>query len=148
MQSKRLKIRTPNVTHRTIDGEVIIIDLDTGTYYSLAGVAGQIWRLVEAHGSVDAVVAACLDRYSGRPGEVEAGVQAFMKELEQEGLLVPLNGEPADVRVEPSDTKPPSQPSPYVEPVLDKFTDMQDLLLLDPIHEVDEAGWPHAPKTP
>jgi hypothetical protein len=26
---------------------------------------------------------------------------------------------------------------------LQKFTDMQELLLLDPIHEVDERGWPH-----
>jgi hypothetical protein len=25
---------------------------------------------------------------------------------------------------------------------LNKYTDMQDLLLLDPIHEVDAAGWP------
>jgi hypothetical protein len=25
---------------------------------------------------------------------------------------------------------------------LNKFTDIKELLLLDPIHEVDEAGWP------
>jgi hypothetical protein len=31
----------------------------------------------------------------------------------------------------------------WAEPVLDKYTDMQELLLLDPIHEVDDAGWPH-----
>ena len=28
-------------------------------------------------------------------------------------------------------------------PIIEKFTDMQELLLLDPIHEVDEKGWPH-----
>jgi hypothetical protein len=27
--------------------------------------------------------------------------------------------------------------------VLEKFTDMHDLLLMDPIHEVSDAGWPH-----
>ena len=32
----------------------------------------------------------------------------------------------------------------FEAPILQKYTDMQDLLLLDPIHEVDEAGWPHA----
>jgi hypothetical protein len=31
--------------------------------------------------------------------------------------------------------------------MLQKFTDMQDLLLLDPIHEVDESGWPRVPQT-
>jgi hypothetical protein len=30
----------------------------------------------------------------------------------------------------------------FGQPVLEKFTDMADLLLLDPIHEVGEAGWP------
>jgi hypothetical protein len=31
-------------------------------------------------------------------------------------------------------------------PVLEPFGDMQDLLLLDPVHEVDEdAGWPTKP---
>ena len=26
--------------------------------------------------------------------------------------------------------------------MFERFTDMQDLLLLDPIHDVDETGWP------
>ena len=30
----------------------------------------------------------------------------------------------------------------YRTPVLSIYTDMQDLLLLDPIHDVDQAGWP------
>jgi hypothetical protein len=29
--------------------------------------------------------------------------------------------------------------------VLHKFTDMQDLLLVDPVHDVGDAGWPHRP---
>ena len=32
-----------------------------------------------------------------------------------------------------------------VEPQLSSYTDMQELLLLDPIHEVDESGWPNRP---
>jgi hypothetical protein len=30
----------------------------------------------------------------------------------------------------------------FTRPVLTKFTDMQDLLLLDPIHDVNSSGWP------
>jgi hypothetical protein len=26
---------------------------------------------------------------------------------------------------------------------LHKYTDMEELLLLDPIHDVDETGWPN-----
>ncbi len=32
--------------------------------------------------------------------------------------------------------------TPFQIPVLDVYSDMQDLLLLDPIHDVDETGWP------
>ena len=31
---------------------------------------------------------------------------------------------------------------PYQAPVLQAFDDMQDLLLFDPIHEVEPTGWP------
>jgi hypothetical protein len=34
--------------------------------------------------------------------------------------------------------------SPFEMPKLSKYTDMEDLLALDPIHEVDEMGWPNA----
>jgi coenzyme PQQ synthesis protein D (PqqD) len=144
----RLAIRTPNVTHKTIDGEVVVIDLDTGNYYSLAGVAADLWALAETHDSVEAVVATCLGRYSGRAGEIEASVRGFIERLVQESLLVPIAGEPPDTTAERLVTSAAPQPIPFEEPLLDKFTDMQDLLLLDPIHQVDEAGWPHAPKAP
>jgi hypothetical protein len=32
--------------------------------------------------------------------------------------------------------------APFTPPALTKFTDMQDLLLLDPIHDVGSGGWP------
>ena len=40
-----------------------------------------------------------------------------------------------------------SEKRPYVPPQIERFTDMQELLLLDPIHEVDDTGWPHTPAT-
>ena len=30
----------------------------------------------------------------------------------------------------------------FEAPSLEKYTDMQDLVLLDPVHEVDQTGWP------
>jgi hypothetical protein len=33
---------------------------------------------------------------------------------------------------------------PFTPPVLEVFADMRDLLLLDPIHDVAEVGWPTA----
>jgi hypothetical protein len=30
----------------------------------------------------------------------------------------------------------------YISPVIETFSDMQEILLLDPVHDVDKAGWP------
>ncbi len=53
--------------------------------------------------------------------------------------------------IEPTDDPPlaESVPTPptirtYATPTLSKYTDMEELLLLDPIHEVDAQGWPIA----
>ncbi|MCU1244771.1 MAG: hypothetical protein JWN02_681, partial [Acidobacteria bacterium] len=29
-------------------------------------------------------------------------------------------------------------------PRLERYTDMQEIILLDPVHKVDSQGWPHA----
>ena len=30
----------------------------------------------------------------------------------------------------------------YSTPVVEIFSDMQEILLLDPVHDVDKSGWP------
>jgi len=40
-------------------------------------------------------------------------------------------------------TEVPDQPLPWQLPVVQVYTDMQDLLLFDPIHEVGPEGWPN-----
>ena len=61
-----------------------------------------------------------------------------MDELLAEGLIVHHElGEraPADV---------PRSALEFAPPRLEKYSDLEDLLVLDPIHDVDEAGWPIA----
>jgi len=36
----------------------------------------------------------------------------------------------------------PRAKEPFERPVLEKFTDVQELLALDPVHDVDGSGWP------
>ena len=141
----RFRINTPTVIHETIDNEVVMIDFDSGKYYSLDKVGADIWRFIEGDEMVGEIVEVLTQRYEGSRAVVENAVNQLIAELQQENLIVPDKAEEPEsireleVRAEAgSETERPS----FEAPILYKYTDMQDLLLLDPIHEVDETGWP------
>jgi len=140
------RVNNPNVIQEIIDGEVVIINLDNGNYYSLANVGADIWSLIESGAAVSEVVDRIRQRYEGDHVDIEDAVNRFVAELQRQALIVPTGAkEPEDIKgpdmqVETgADTVRPL----FEAPVLHTYTDMQDLLLLDPIHEVDETGWPN-----
>ena len=67
-------------------------------------------------------------------------MHAFVAELLARKLVIETE------RASPADgaaTEPRSvDRAAFVPPALTIYEDMADLLLLDPIHDVDEAGWP------
>lgn len=140
------KINVPQVVHETIDGETVIINLDSGNYYSLREVGAVIWNLI-AQGADEAhIVEMLTQRYNGQPETMSQGVNALLTQLQAEQLITP---QPSDeTNAQPVHTEPEqTEKQDFVMPVLESFTDMQDLLLLDPIHEVDAAeGWPKQPQ--
>lgn len=142
----RLRVNTPRIVHETIDGETVLLNLDTGNYYSLAGVGAHIWGFIEGGAPLNDIIEKMKCDYDSNGTDVEGTINKFVSELLQERLIVPDKTEtpasfqwPAEERA--SDSKTAKQT--FRSPILNKYTDMQDLLLLDPIHDVDEeAGWP------
>lgn len=134
----------PQVLHESIDGEVMIIDLTTGSYYSLRGSAAEIWELVARSpgATSDEVAEAVVARYDSN-GSVAPAVTTFLDELADERLVDVLPA--TDERGEGFGTlagRDGQAARAFEAPVLEKYTDMQDLVLLDPVHQVDESGWP------
>jgi hypothetical protein len=140
MRTTRFRINTPPVIHETLDGEVIVVNLDTGVYYSLTGVAAEIWAAVEAGSSTTHAAGELHARYDGSRPDVDAAVTRFVEELEREQLI---SGD-GDADARPASPIDGTVRPAFVEPVLRKYTDMKELLLLDPIHEVGETGWPNS----
>lgn len=142
--SKRFSINTERVVHETIDGETIIIHLETGTYYSLAGPGAEIWALLTAGSSTEEVVQALESRYEGSPEELEAATTELVRELRREELIED-DPNPAELEPSPNGASNGSngERAAFTAPTLKKYTDMQYFLLLDPIHEVDGVGWPN-----
>ena len=140
------RVNSPNVIQEIIDDEVIIVNLDSGNYYSLAHVGAEIWSLIESGAAVAEVVNGIRQRYDGDHVDVEDAVNQLVDQLQQEALIVPDGAKELesikglDRQVE---TGVETERPPFEVPILGTYTDMQDLLLLDPIHEVDEMGWPN-----
>jgi Coenzyme PQQ synthesis protein D (PqqD) len=127
--------------HETIEGEVILIALDTGTYYSLRESGADVWAGIEQGAAEGEILEALAQRYDASPEEMRPAVGTLLAELEAEGLVEEAEGGPAGA-VELPEAGNGSRP--FSAPVLEKHTDMQDLILIDPVHEVDARGWPHA----
>lgn len=139
MSDLHLRVKAPEVIHELIDGEVIIINLGTGNYYSVKGSGASVWTILHENPgvTVDQLTAAVASRHAASE-DIGAAIEQFVADLRQEDLVAG-DGEPAM-------TPPSADPAAgeWQPPVLEKYTDMQDLVLLDPVHEVEPAGWPHA----
>jgi hypothetical protein len=135
-----LRVASANIHSKIFDDEVVVLDMRAGTYFSLRGSGVDVWELIEANASVARISDTLADRYDAPPAEIAKAAEAVLEELAEAGLIVSDPSVQADGAPAQAGAK-----SPFLAPEIERFTDMQELLLLDPIHEVDEAGWPHTP---
>lgn len=142
-----VKVNAPQVIHETIDGEVIVINLGTGSYYSLKGSGADVWGLIEGPDGVAAsdLAAALATRFDTPRSQLETSLRPFLAELSAEELVswsTTTVSTPAPPTGDHWRSNGHAGAASFAPPVLEKFTDMQDLVLLDPVHEVAATGWP------
>jgi len=135
------KLNTPNVVQETIDGEVVIVDLKKGYYYSLVGTGAEIWSYIEQGISQEEIIAIFKQKYLGEEDNLTSTINSFLESLLSEEILILDHKTEEKFILESIEIK---EKLPLNPPKLTKYTDMEDLLALDPIHEVDEMGWPNA----
>lgn len=131
-------IRRPDVIDEVFEGEAVVVNLATGMYFALNADATRIWRAIADARPWPELADAVAAETGADPADVLAVVTAFAGELADHGLVA-LGDEATPVAPPPADV-------PFT-PALQVFSDMEDLLLLDPIHDidVDGTGWPQAP---
>lgn len=149
MRQECYRINAPMVVAERVDDEVILINLESGHYYTLVDAGAVIWTALANGGTASDAIAHVSDRYSGEASAIEDGVSSLIAELTAESLIVPVAGDDThngggagspsgpDLHSAPNGT-----PRPFVAPRVEKYIDMQNLLALDPVLEVDESGWP------
>ncbi len=138
----RYRVNGDKVAHQMIDGEVVILNLERGHYYSLIGTAAAIWNGVERGVTLAEVVHDLSTRYTDPESTIEPAARTFLGELVAEELVVADSGPASNGQAPYGDGGKPVATRPFETPTIEKYTDLEALLVLDPIHDVDETGWP------
>jgi len=127
---------TQMVTARAFDDEVIVANFSTGVYFSLQDSAAEIWLGLMAGAPVDDVAQSVGQHSRMTPEEFAKATWTFVRALEGEQLIAPASAS-GEVGWQP---KTPAEF--YNAPRFDRYDDMEDLLLLEPCHDVGKVGWP------
>lgn len=116
------------VAAQVIDGEAVIIDLISGTYFSLAESGGRVWELMEGGCSLEEISSALAREYGVDTARTRVDLGTLFRQLLDEGLVVESSASGAGAAIAPRGTAPAA----YQPPTLQIYRDMQDLLALDP----------------
>jgi hypothetical protein len=136
------RVATPHVIHETVDGEVILIHLERGTYHSLRGSGALLFEPLLRGASARELEAVLAAETDADAATVEGAVERVVQALWRQALVVLADGAPGTTAAPATAPGPALARRPFEEPCLETFTDLQDLLTADPIHEVEPLGWP------
>jgi hypothetical protein len=140
--SEIFQLNGAKIVHEKFDDETVIVNLETGRYYNMLNIGSAIWALAMDGLSQSAIAAAVAGRYPSDAERIAVDVAALLNDLKAEGLIVaqPAPGEEKAAASSVLDGM--ALPALYFAPHLQKYVDMEDMLALDPIHDVDDIGWP------
>jgi hypothetical protein len=127
-----------DITFERLDGETIAINLSSGHYYSMSGPAADLFQMASSGAPLTMWWADLETLFTSAPNKTHA--EEFIRSLEASRLIVFDNSSQEPERVIlPNDY----QRGEWTMPRLEEFEDLQDLILVDPIHDTSNLGWPH-----
>lgn len=130
------RIDEPRVISEALDGELVLVQFESGCYYSVRGVGADVCQLLTAGWSLEHAIERIVEHYRLPKTQIEADVRSFVSQLVAEKLLVGMDAPQLAASAIPIAS------SEYAPPCFEKYDDMADQLLLDPIHDIDDTGWP------
>lgn len=76
-----------DIVARSVGDEMVLLDLDSGTYFTLNGVGAFIWKRIEAQDDVDAIASHIVQQYEVELAQARADVSAFLSDMLTQGLV-------------------------------------------------------------
>ncbi len=137
-----LRLKADSLSIERLEGEAIVIDFETGRYFSLRGSGADILWLLQHNVSTTTWASVLEDHFPGLSVDsaVASDITGFLSDLQRSGLV-----EPADTLGGPVVDLPDDYVrGPWVAPRILANDELADLLVIDPVHDASEDGWPEA----
>ena len=80
--------KNPATAWRVIEGEAVILSLDTKAFRGLNPVGSRVWELIDGQRNVDEIVEAVVREFDVTREQAAVDVTAFVRELQEKGLVV------------------------------------------------------------
>jgi len=135
------KKNTDHVAAEEFDGEFVLINFARGTYFSLRNAAVDAWQQFENGATPADVGARIAAHFSVSDDAIRDDFERCVRMLIDEELIC-----------EAANAGPPVEAwssQAYEAPLIEVYSDLQDLIILDQVHEVeDDIGWPRRAPEP
>jgi hypothetical protein len=76
------------VIFEELDDQVVLLDLQGGSYYKLNGTGTQIWALIMEHGDIERIEETIAARFDVDPERARRDIARLVEDLESRGLIV------------------------------------------------------------
>jgi hypothetical protein len=130
------KLNDEKMFYDMAEGQAIVINFTTGMYYGTSSLGSAVLDALLAGASTENVRNA-LQALPGCPEDIQAQLDAFIGQLLEKEIIVAGEAAGAECAIDAS-----ALTDGFVLTV-DEFAEVQDLILADPVHDVDvEQGWP------
>lgn len=131
------KLNEEKMFYDYADGQAVVINYQTGMYYGMGLLGSAILDRILAGKNIDEIITA-VKALPQCPPDMEERVHGFVKELQENEVIVSGPTTPGGAEPLPKEVAEDG-----FELKLDMFAEMSDLLLADPVHDVDmQSGWP------
>ena len=87
MADNGLVRRSATLLEAEVDGELVALDVGTGTCFGFNAPVAAVWALIEQPMTVAAIRDALLDRFDVDPATCETEVLALLKQFKTKGLI-------------------------------------------------------------
>lgn len=130
------KLNEEKMFYDMAEGQAIVINFTTGMYYGTSSLGSAVLDSLLAGASVEEIRKA-VQTLPGCPDDMAAQLDAFVGQLLEKEIIVAADGTGAGCAIDAAAL------ADGFKLTVDEFAEVQDLILADPVHDVDvEQGWP------